>query len=267
MNEQEKKQHLKKKILSFIFVLGAIILFVIGLAYVNFYKSRSSIKQKVSAYNEAVKNYNTVAEEFKKIQEITSLENIDGLPKIGKNKSFIENEIGFFDTIKNDVAQDTLVQDTESVIEETNELLYALVLAQQITNPDEKWVIERLKLVDDIVDIQAVTKEHDPNSLLGKDGGYTSCIYFSANQIEPNSINGKSILDKGTDAGGSVEVYATISDAKNRCEYLGQFDNTLLYSGSYAIVGTTVIRTSYLLTNEQQIELTNKITTEFTALK
>ena len=62
-----------------------------------------------------------------------------------------------------------------------------------------------------------------------------------------------------------MEVYPTVQDAEARCEYLAGFDGTVLYSGSYAIVGTTVIRTSYKLTNEQQIELTNDITMALTS--
>ena len=59
---------------------------------------------------------------------------------------------------------------------------------------------------------------------------------------------------------------ATVEDAEARCEYLSGFDGTVLYSGSYAIVGTMVIRTSYKLTNEQQLALTDKITSAVTML-
>lgn len=220
--------------------------------------STSSFEEMVVAYNEAVQNYNIVAEEYERIKEITSLENIDGLPEV-------EETIPFLD--ENATPKNTIEQDIEEIIEKTNELLVALILAQQITNPDEGWVIERLKSVDDIMVVQAVTENHDPNHLLNVDGGYTSCAYFSVRGIRQSSIKGEDIVEKGTDAGGAIEIYKTVIDAKNRCEYLGQFDNTLLYSGSYAIVGTTVIRTSYLLSNEKQIELTKKITAAFTALR
>lgn len=220
--------------------------------------SASPFEQVISDYNEAAKNYNTVAEEYVRIREITSLENIDGLPEA-------EDTIPFLD--ENATPEDTIEQDTEKIIEKTNELLATLIIAQQITNPDEEWIIERLKSVDDIMVVQATTESHDPNHLLNVEGGYTSCIYFSVKGIRQSSITGEDVVEKGTDAGGAIEVYKTVTDAKNRCEYLGQFDNTLLYSGSYAIVGTTVIRTSYLLNNEEQIELTNKITAAFTALR
>ena len=72
-------------------------------------------------------------------------------------------------------------------------------------------------------------------------------------------------MEKGTDAGGAIEVYATAEEAQARCEYLSGFDGTILYSGSYAIVGTMVIRTSYKLDNNQQMALTRSITRELTA--
>lgn len=230
---------------------------VVG-SYQSDLSSTLPFEQMISDYNEAAKNYNIVAEEYVRIKEITSLENIDGLPEV-------EDTIPFLD--ENATPEDTIEQDTEKIIEKTNELLATLILAQQITDPDEEWIIERLKSVDDIMVVQATTESHDPNHLLKVDGGYTSCTYFSVKGIRQSSIKGEDVVEKGTDAGGAIEVYKTVTDAKNRCEYLGQFDNTLLYSGSYAIVGTTVIRTSYLLSNEKQIELTNKITAAFTALR
>lgn len=227
----------------------------------------SAFNQKIAEYNEAVKNYNAVVGEYKKIREITSLENIDSLPKVKELKVYLKENVKVSDFIQNGILQDDAVQGTELITQETDELLYVLILAQQITNPNEKWVIDRLKFIDDIIDMQAVTASHDPNQLLNVDGGYTSCVYFSVYGINQSSIRGTSIIDKGTDAGGAVEVYKTVTDAQNRCDYLSQFDDTLLYSGSYAILGTNVIRTSYLLTNEQQVELTDKITIAFTALK
>lgn len=229
--------------------------------------AHSAFNQKISRYNEAVKNYNAVIDEYKKIRKITSLENIADLPEAKEPKEYLEKNAGISDFVQNGISQDIIIQETEPIIQETEELLYTLILAQQITKPDEYWVIDRLKTIDCITDVEAVTKDHDPNQFLNVDGGYISCIYFLVEGIDQNSIKGTSVIDKGTDAGGAIEVYKTVADALNRCEYLSQFDDTLLYSGSYAILGTTVIRTSYLLTNEQQIELTNKIITAFTALR
>ena len=45
------------------------------------------------------------------------------------------------------------------------------------------------------------------------------------------------------------------------------FDNTILYTGSYAIVGTMVIRISYAYTDEAQYEMTDRIAKAFTQLE
>jgi len=43
-----------------------------------------------------------------------------------------------------------------------------------------------------------VTIENDPNGLLGKEGGYVSCIYFTVKDIPSASVKGNSIVEKGT---------------------------------------------------------------------
>ena len=111
--------------------------------------------------------------------------------------------------------------------------------------------MERLNTVESITGTQAVTETLNPDGLLGKEGGCSSCIYFAIAAARPNEVHGNSIAEKGTDAGGAVEVYPSLVDAEARVEYLAGFDGTVLYSGSYAIVGTMVIRTSYKLSNEQ----------------
>ena len=113
------------------------------------------------------------------------------------------------------------------------------------------------------INIEAVTEEHDPNGQLNKPGGYIGCIYFldeNVNRsdliIEPGKDN---TIDIGTKGGGAVEIYATEEDARNRDTYLADFDGTIYTSGSHAIVGTCVVRTSGILTSEQQLTLTNQI--------
>ena len=146
------------------------------------------------------------------------------------------------------------------------ELATYLAVVHQITNPSGEWVINRLDKVDGIIEKKSVTSTKDPNQLLGKTGGYTSCIYFSYKEIKQDTVKGNDVIDKGTDCGGAIEVYANKTDALNRCDYLSQFDDTLLYSGSYILIGTIVIRTSYKLTNQQQVDLTNAIIQSFTEL-
>lgn len=235
--------------------------------YFKFYGSHSGWKQEIEEYNAALKTYYDVREEYEQMMQFTSLENIRDLPEETMDRAYLDEQMNFWNLLGHGITREDIAMDIQNVKEETEDLLYLLLMAQQITNPTEEWVMERLELIEDIVQMQAVTKERDPNQLLGTAGGYTSCVYFSVEQVDQDTVKGEDIVEKGTDAGGAIEVYANLADAQNRCEYLGQFDNTLLYSGSYAIVGTMVIRTSYQLNNEQQMELTNKITTEFTAIK
>lgn len=70
----------------------------------------------------------------------------------------------------------------------------------------------------------------------------------------------------GTIGGGAIEIYESIEDAENRNMYLASYDNTTLDPGSHTVIGTLVIRTSSMLTMEQQVELTEMIISVLTEL-
>ena len=208
--------------------------------------------------------YNAIVDKFYNAAENCMLDNIEDLyipekliivseDKKDVNKSFDEGN-----TIKKVKA------DIVTINAMTKELEANIQIVEQIKEPTEQWIVERLGKVEGITEIGSVTVETDINAMLGKEGGYTSCTYFGVDVIDSSAINGEDIVAKGTDAGGAIEVYANVADAEARCDYLEEYTGTLLYSGSYAIVGTMVIRTSYKLTDAEQFELTNKITMEFT---
>lgn len=139
---------------------------------------------------------------------------------------------------------------------------------KQITNPNEDFVIQRLKGIPNISGYQAVTEDHDPNGNLNKQGGYTSTVYFSTPLIDQSSVYGNNIVDKGTECGGAIEVYASEKDAEKRDSYLASFDGAgMLNSGSHKVLGTIVIRTSTKLTATQQNEFTNNITNKLLELQ
>ncbi len=127
---------------------------------------------------------------------------------------------------------------------------YALVNA-----PTEAYIIECLKKVPNVIDISAVTEDNDPNGHLNKAGGYTAQVYFSSDLINQDEIGGITVIDKGTDCGGSIEVYSTVKDANSRNDYLASFDGGLFASGSHIVVGTVLVRTSDKLTASQQKEI------------
>lgn len=206
------------------------------------------------ALNSVISDYNVMAEAYNEAVKATSIDFIDGLAVKTKQKDYVEEL-----ELQRDGIEEQLVLQMDSLVEETNSLVANYIVVTQITNPTEEWVCERLNSVKSITDMEAVTLSKDPNGLLGKEGGYTSCVYFTVQGIDESSVKGNSIVEKGTDVGGCVEVYSTREYALNRCDYLSQFDNTFLYSGSYVIVGTMVVRTSYQLSNQAQVELTDEI--------
>lgn len=125
--------------------------------------------------------------------------------------------------------------------------------------PTEEYIISRLQKVPAIIEIAAATEDNDPNGQMNKPGGYTAHVYFSYELVNQDEVYGDDLISKGTTAGGSIEVYSTVSDANRRNEYLASFDGTVLSSGSHTVIGSVVVRTSDELTATQQELLESNI--------
>ena len=121
--------------------------------------------------------------------------------------------------------------------------------------PTEAYVIKCLEKVPNVTGISAVTEDNDPNGNLNKAGGYTAQVYFSSDLVNQASVRGNSIIDKGTDCGGSIEIYTSPEDAEKRNTYLASFDGTIFVSGSHSVIGTVVVRISNELKASQQKEM------------
>ena len=154
----------------------------------------------------------------------------------------------------------TDIQEKQKVFEDS------VLVLKQITNPSEDFIIQRLKKISSITDIQAVTEDNDPNGHLNKQGGYTASIYFASSLVDQSDVYGTDTVDKGTDGGGCIEVYTTTSDAEKREVYLSSYDGTILDSGSHNVLGTILIRTSSKLTATQQKNLEKEIIEKFLEL-
>lgn len=218
----------------------------------KYYELRTYIIEKTTKdYNDLVVIYNLAVHK-------TSVDFISDIPRQVMIKRCIEAEDGWTD--------EEIIRLAEENINDIQRLGAYCNVVLQITNPATDWVISQLIKVDSrsVRWPVAVTADNDPNGMLGKDGGYTGCVYFNVKAINLDSVKGVGIVGKGTDVGGAIEIYATVEDAKNRCEYLSQYDNTLLWSGSYAIVGTMVVRTSCYLSDSEQVALTDEIVRSFT---
>ncbi|GAA0059462.1 hypothetical protein ScFU53_06180 [Streptococcus canis] len=137
----------------------------------------------------------------------------------------------------------------------------------QITSPSQAFIEERLKEIPTITGIQSVTEANDPNGNLNKQGGYTTSVYFTDNQVT-ETVDGADIIAKGSDGGGNVEVYKTAKEAESRNTYISAFDGQgVLNPGSHYVYGTLVIRTSRYLTASQQTALTNAIYNKLIEIK
>lgn len=148
----------------------------------------------------------------------------------------------------------------------TKEAETSIEQLKQVTNPSEDFIVTKLSEIDLIKDIGAVTEENDPNGQLNKAGGYTAAVYFSSTLVDQNKVFGTDVIDKGTSAGGCVEVYKTVEEATKRNDYLTGFDGGILSAGGHTVVGTVIIRTSDEMTATNQKELENEIINKLTTI-
>lgn len=258
---ENKKRPWKKVIIGC--VLAVVV--IIGVLFISMVIPAQSATKK---YNATVKAYNEVAEAYNKAAAKTSLNNVDGLPtKADVLDNVSDTYIAVIKSVIGGNSKGKILKDIATLEEMSETLMESIKVVEQITVPDESWLKDRIQLVEGVEEVEAVAKDNDPNGMLNKEDGYVSCLYFSYEKVDDSSIPGKSVVDKGTDCGGAIESYGTLEEAENRVEYLKGFDDTILYSGSYAIVGTMVIRTSYLLTDDEQYDLTDAITQAITKIE
>ena len=145
-------------------------------------------------------------------------------------------------------------------LDEANKNLSASIEGyKKFINPTEEYIITKLATVDEIKNSEAVTEDNDPNGNLHKAGGYTATVYFESSNVNQADVYGNSVIERGTDGGGSIEVYANEEDAIKRRDYLSTYDGTILANGTHRVIGTTLIRCSDKLTATQQKELEQKI--------
>lgn len=211
-------------------------------------------------YNEAVEEFNSIVPQYNNAAESVDLGNLRGF--VQEAKELTVQRTGYVSictTVIGGNRAEKIQNDANTVRDMAKELESEIAVLSAIKNPSEEWVVSKLEGVDVIDQIGTVTPENDPNDMLGKEGGYTSCTYFTTGLLGKDVVKGTDPIKKGVDGGGAVEVYETLEDAQARCEYLSGFDGTILYSGSYALVGTMVVRTSCLLDDDSQYALTSDI--------
>ena len=261
---------------------------IVSLLTFSFLLSSCASKEETAAINAFQKATNRVERMNKNLDKQIS----EAKKLINKNeKSLDENSISTLETALSSAKSSKIIipkqpSDLKSLKSETtrlNKVDYTkqikhlneskiaykngVMQLKKVTNPSENYIIEKIKPIEGITGISAVTEDNDPNGQLGKQGGYTAQIYFSYKLIDQSTVDGNSIIDKGTDCGGSIEVYKTAKDANKRNEYLASFDGGLFSSGYHSVHGSVIIRISNLLTASQQKDLAAKILNSLVELK
>lgn len=227
----------------------------------------SQIEEKETEVQKAEELLKLDKEALDKTTE-TSLKNtIESINKI-------EIEIPTMPKEVKDINKKTKELESISITSEINDLKNAQKLLrdsrkkyQMLLTPTNDFVVERLKNVPDIDEVQGVTEDKDPNGNLNKPGGYTAQVYFSSPLVNDEyGLFTGDVIEDGTDCGGSVEVYKTVSEAKKRNEYLSVFDGGILSGGSHTVYGSIIIRTSSELTASQQKALEESVLNALTEL-
>lgn len=281
---------MKKKTKLIIVAVVVVIAVIVGSlgAYFGYFKPH---KEAVEAYNVVVSDIQEKNDqldgEIKKLQELVDNEDkpldettIDTAKEALKNAGASKIVIGEMPKTTKDILSRT--KELSTPVDYSDELT-SLSTAytnlanskkqyKQVVNPSEEFVMQRILTVDDVADARAVTEDQDPNGNLHKAGGYTSTIYFESKTVNQSDVyvSGEYadvLIDKGTDAGGAIEVYENVEDAEKRRDYLATFDGTIFANGTHTVIGTVLVRTSNELTATQQKELEQKVIDALTRLE
>ena len=281
---------MKKKTKLIIVAVVVVIAVIVGSlgAYFGYFKPH---KEAVAAYNVVVSDIQEKNDqldgEIKKLQELVDNEDkpldettIDTAKEALKNAGASKIVIGEMPKATKDILSRT--KELSTPVDYSDELT-SLSTAytnlenskkqyKQVVNPSEEFVMQRILTVDDVADARAVTEDQDPNGNLHKAGAYTSTIYFESKTVNQSDVyvSGEYadvLIDKGTDAGGAIEVYENVEDAEKRRDYLATFDGTIFANGTHTVIGTVLVRTSNELTATQQKELEQKVIDALTRLE
>lgn len=135
--------------------------------------------------------------------------------------------------------------------------------------PSQEAIAAALNTIDTIKETCILNENTDPNNEIGKDHQYYIKVSYIDKRVDvkyygnlDNNYNfvatSKSCAENGSEAGGTIEVFRTVEDAKTRKEYLDGFTG-VLSSGKSKLVNTTLIRVSPNLKASEQNDLLEKI--------
>ncbi len=177
--------------------------------------------------------------------------------KVGIMDENEENAVISEDEIKPGISEDAAVGSEDEPEETTGHLD-----EESLPEPkdyDEETIIAVLDSIEEITGYETATEGNDPNGRLNTEDGYKAAVFFTTSLFDPEEVEGKTILDKGTEAGGSIELYETDALALDRVRYLASFDETVYANANHIAFGTLVIRVSNRIDEESRNTLSKKL--------
>lgn len=268
--DKKQKHPQNKKIKYWLFGICILIVLISVVSIILEKKDKDIYKEKINKiieatniYNEAVERYNTIANEYNNKYELGYFQE-KPIPNHINEIDIVDNsEDNAKIALESGNSETKILKDVDSINELIDNNKALITILEAYITPDEKKVFDLLDEISEIKDKDYVGSDNGYDLMISGKVGYYSCIYFSVDGVDQENVPGNNIVEKGVDAGGAIELYECVEDAKNRCEYLSQFDGSILTSGSYTLVGTMVIRLSYQLGVDEQRELTEKIINAF----
>lgn len=177
-------------------------------------------------------------------------------PFDAETETALEKAVKTSEDAKDDAAYKKVKKDIDKAIKAYQD---SIKQQKQVTEPEEKFLVERAKTVKSVTAVEAATEKTDANTLMNKKGGYYAYVAMKSSLIEDYG-EGESPVEAGTEGGAVIEAFHTVKDAEARDAYLSGFDGAgMLSPGSHRVVGTLVIRTSDELSASDQKKLENRI--------
>lgn len=181
----------------------------------------------------------------------------DAEPFDAETETALEKTVKTSEEAEDDDAYKKVKKDIDNAIKAYQD---SVKQQKQVTEPKEKFLVERAKTVRSVTAVEAATEKTDANTLMNKKGGYYAYVAMKSSLIDDSYDGGESPVEAGTEGGAVIEAFHTVKDAKARDAYLSGFDGSgMLSPGSHRVVGTLVIRTSDELSASDQKKLENRI--------
>lgn len=174
----------------------------------------------------------------------------DAEPFDAETETALEKAVQTSEEAEDDDAYKKVKKDIDNAIKAYQD---SVKQQKQVTEPKEKFLVERAKTVKSVTAVEAATEKTDANTLMNKKGGYYAYVAMKSSLIDDSYDEGESPVEAGTEGGAVIEAFHTVKDAKARDAYLSGFDGAgMLSPGSHRVVGTLVIRTSDELSASDQ---------------